>query len=86
MPDANERSHRIGNQLTRLEAPNIVYLKLKGSVTVEEAQQINEARLEFAGALDSMFYLINLEELDDLLLRPAGKLQRRSSAFPFGVR
>jgi hypothetical protein len=64
-------------QFTRLELPDLVYLRLRGTVTVEEAELINEAHLEFAGGLEYFFYLINVEDLSDL---PAAARRKASEA------
>ena len=67
MPSAEMfKTHQCGRQLTGLELPDIVYLKLKGSVTLEEAQLINQAHLEYAQDVGYYIFLINLSELEDL--------------------
>lgn len=60
------KNHQIGRQYTHLESPDIVYMKLTGMVTLEEARLINEAHLEYARDVDYFFYLIDLGDLDDL--------------------
>lgn len=60
------KSRQCGSQFTGLELPDIVYLRLQGMVTVEEAKLINEAHLEYAQDVSHFFYLINLDGLDDL--------------------
>jgi hypothetical protein len=70
------KSHECGRQLTGLELPDIVYLRLQGMVTLEEARLINEAHLEYAQDVSHFFYLINLSELDDL---PAAVRREASS-------
>jgi len=70
------KSHQCGRQLTGLELPDIVYLKLRGMVTLEEAKLINEAHLEYAQDVSHFYYLINLSELDDL---PAAARREASS-------
>ena len=67
MPNATTfKSHQCGRQLTFLELPDIVYLKLQGKCTLEEARLINQAHLEYAQDVSYYFYLINLAELEDL--------------------
>jgi len=66
MPDFTIlKSHQFGGQLTHLE-PDIVYMKLVGMVSLEEAKQINEVHLEYARDVEYFFYLIDLSELEDL--------------------
>jgi hypothetical protein len=60
------KSHQCGRQLTGLELPDIVYLKLQGSVTLEEARLINQAHLEYAQDVSYYIFLIDLSELEDL--------------------
>jgi len=74
--DAMFKSRQIGRQFTGLELPDIVYLRLQGMVTLEEAREINEAHLEYAQDLSHFFYLINLSELEDL---PASVRREASS-------
>jgi hypothetical protein len=70
MPNATNvtlsKSHQCGRQLTGLELPDIVYLKLQGRVTLEEARLINQAHIEYGQDVSYYFYLINLAELEDL--------------------
>ena len=70
------KSHQCGRQLTGLELPDIVYLRLQGMVTREEAKLINEAHLEYSQDVSHFYYLINLSELDDL---PAAVRREASS-------
>jgi len=60
------KSHQCGRQLTGLELPDIVYLKLQGKVTLEEARLINQAHFEYGKDVNYYFYLIDLSELEDL--------------------
>jgi hypothetical protein len=59
------KSQQVGRQYTHLE-PDIVYMKLSGMVTLEEARLINEAHLEYGKDVEYFYYLIDLGELDDL--------------------
>jgi len=70
------KSHQCGQQVTSLELPDIVHLRLQGTVTVEEAKSINEAHLEYAQDVSHFFYMINLEDLGDL---PAAARREASS-------
>lgn len=60
------RSNECGQQFTALELPDIVYLKLRGKCSLEECRMINQANFEYAEHLSYFFYLVDLEELDDL--------------------
>lgn len=60
------KSHDCGHQFTALELPDIVYLKLRGKVTLEECRMINQANIEYAKSLSSFFYLVDLADLEDL--------------------
>ncbi|HEY0514916.1 MAG TPA: hypothetical protein VGH73_23680 [Thermoanaerobaculia bacterium] len=55
-----------GHQLTALELPDVVYMKLKGRVTLDECKLINQAHLEYAQDVSYFLYLLNLKELEDL--------------------
>ena len=70
------KSHQCGQQVTGLELPDIVHLRLQGTVTVEEARLINEAHLEYAQDVGHFFYMINLADLGDL---PAAARREASS-------
>ena len=70
------KSHQCGRQLTCLELPDVVHLRLQGTVTVDEATLINAAHLEYAQDVPYFFYLIDLAELDDL---PAAARREASS-------
>ena len=71
------KSHQCGRQFTCLELPDIVHLRLQGTVTVEEAALINEAHLEYAQDISYFFYMIDLADLDDL---PAAARREASGA------
>jgi hypothetical protein len=60
------KSNDCGRQFTALELPDIVHLKLRGKVTLEECRAINQANFEYAQHLSYFFYLVDLGELDDL--------------------
>lgn len=68
MPSAEQqfKIHQCGRQLTSLEMPDIVHLRIQGRCTLEECQLINSAHLEYAQDVDQFFFLINLAELEDL--------------------
>jgi hypothetical protein len=58
------REPNIGNQTTFFEAPDIIFLKLRGGVVWEEGSEINRRHREWAKDLDRVFFLIDLSELD----------------------
>lgn len=60
------RNNPCGQQWTGLELPDIVFMTLKGKVTLEECQQLNEAHISYGKEVDHFFYIIDLAELDDL--------------------
>jgi hypothetical protein len=55
-----------GQQFTALEKPDLVYMKLKGKVTLEECRQINRAQIGYAQDVSNFIYFIDLTELEDL--------------------
>lgn len=55
-----------GQQWTGLESPDIVHMQLRGKVTLEECQQLNEAHISYGKEVDHFFYIIDLADLDDL--------------------
>jgi hypothetical protein len=54
----------IGNQTTFFEAPDIIFLKLRGACSREEGTEINRRHREWGKTVDRVFFLIDLEELD----------------------
>jgi hypothetical protein len=60
------KQHQCGRQVTALELPDIVHLRIQGRCTLEECQLINKAHLEYAQDVSYFFFLINLAELEDL--------------------
>ncbi len=60
------KSNPCGQQWTGLELPDIVFMTLRGKVTLEECQQLNEAHISYGKEVDHFFYVIDLAELDDL--------------------
>ena len=60
------KSSDCGRQFTALELPDIVHLKLRGKVTLEECRMINRANFEYGQHLSYFFYLVDLGELEDL--------------------
>ncbi|HKV12034.1 MAG TPA: hypothetical protein VJ725_28070 [Thermoanaerobaculia bacterium] len=56
----------IGPHWTSLENPDIIRLKLVGVVSLEHAQEVNQAHRDFAQGLPHFFYLIDLSELDSI--------------------
>jgi len=60
------REDACGQQFTALEPSDIVYMKLKGKVTLDECRQINRAQLSYAQDVSNFIYFIDLTELEDL--------------------
>ncbi len=60
------KSHECGQQFTAIELPDIVHLKLRGKVTLEECRMINRANFEYAEEIGPFFHLVDLAELEDL--------------------
>ena len=60
------RNNPCGQQWTGLELPDIVFMTLRGKVTLEECQQLNESHIAFSKEVDHFFYIIDLADLDDL--------------------
>lgn len=60
------KSHECGRQFTALELPDLVFMKLQGKVSLEECRMINKAHFEYAEHLSYFFFLVDLEELEDL--------------------
>jgi hypothetical protein len=58
--------HRTGQQMTALELPDIVHLKLTGEVSLPECQEINRAHLEYAKDVPYYFYMIDLSALGNI--------------------
>jgi hypothetical protein len=60
------KKHTCGQQWTGLELPDVVYMKLQGKVTLEECRKLNEAHLEYGRDVPYFFFLLDLEDLEDL--------------------
>jgi len=58
--------HRPGAQMTALELPDIVHLKLSGEVLLDECKEINRAHAEFAEEVPYFFYMIDLSDLSNI--------------------
>lgn len=56
----------VGEQITGFEEPDIIYMKLTGTVTEDEVRVINEMQIDFCRGRDRVFFLIDLEELESL--------------------
>ena len=56
----------VGEQITGFEEPDIIYMKLTGTVTEDEVRVINEMQIDFCRGRDKVFFLIDLEELESL--------------------
>lgn len=57
---------KCGASETAFEPPDIVHLKLVGSVTLDECVLINEAHLRWGQDRVHVFYMIDLSELADI--------------------
>jgi hypothetical protein len=56
----------VGEQITGFEEPDIIYMKLVGTVTEDEVRVINEMQIDFSRGRDRVFFLIDLSELESL--------------------
>lgn len=56
----------IGEQLTGFEEPDIIYLKLTGTVTDDEVKVMNDLHLDFCRGRDRVFFLIDMSRLEGL--------------------
>lgn len=69
------QDHQIGRQITYLEEPDILVMKLFGKVTHEEGSAINRRHLELGKDRERLFYLIDMkvfEGMDPELRKEAG--------------
>jgi len=57
---------QVGKHATSFEEPDIIYLRLAGTVTDEEVQVINAHHLDYGLGRGQIFFLIDLEELEGL--------------------
>ena len=66
--DNEARPHLVpvGEQITGFEEPDLIYMKLSGTVTDDEVRVINEMQIDFCRGRDSVFFLIDLSELESL--------------------
>lgn len=58
--------NKIGPQMTALELPDIVHLKLVGEVSLEECKEINRMHFAYAEEVPHFFYMIDLSELGNI--------------------
>lgn len=56
----------VGEQITGFEEPDLIYMKLVGTVTEDEVRVINEMQIDFCRGRDRVFFLIDLAELESL--------------------
>ena len=56
----------VGEQITGFEEPDVIYMKLVGTVTEDEVRVINEMQIDFSRERDKVFFLIDLSELESL--------------------
>ena len=66
--DKEARPHLVpvGEQITGFEEPDLIYMKLSGTVTDDEVRVINEMQIDFCRGRDRVFFLIDLSELESL--------------------
>jgi hypothetical protein len=57
---------QIGKQLTGFEEPDVIYLKLAGIVTDEEAKAMSALHLDFCQGRDRVFFLVDMSELETI--------------------
>lgn len=58
--------HKIGEQITYFEEPDLIVLKLKGEVSEEEGLELNRLNREFGQGREQVFFLIDLEHMSNL--------------------
>jgi hypothetical protein len=56
----------VGEQITGFEEPDLIYMKLSGTVTEDEVRVINEMQIDFSRGRARVFFLIDLSELESL--------------------
>src|SRR6185295_5815729 len=59
-------SPHIGPHTTYFEAPDIIFLRIVGSVDLEDGLEINRRHPEFAKGLDTVFFLVDLSSLEKI--------------------
>jgi hypothetical protein len=57
---------QIGRQITYLEEPDILFMRLFGKVTNEEGSAINRRHLELGEGRERLFYLIDMTEFEGM--------------------
>lgn len=60
------QDHQIGRQITYLEEPDILVMKLFGKVTFEEGSAINRRHLELGKERERLFYLIDMKDFEGM--------------------
>ncbi|HEX2643361.1 MAG TPA: hypothetical protein VHU81_10235 [Thermoanaerobaculia bacterium] len=58
--------HQIGEQITYFEEPDIIYMKLIGTLQEEDGLEVNRRHREFARGREHIFFLIDLSELQSI--------------------
>lgn len=56
----------VGEQITGFEEPDLIYMKLVGTVTEDEVRLINQMQIDFCRGRDRVFFLIDLSTLEGL--------------------
>lgn len=66
--DSETRSNLVpvGEQITGFEEPDLIYMKLSGTVTEDEVRVINEMQIDFSRGRERVFFLVDLSELESL--------------------
>ena len=59
-----DENSRIGDQITYFEEPDIIYMKLVGSLEEADGLEVNRRHREMARGRDHIFFLIDLAELE----------------------
>lgn len=56
----------VGEQITGFEEPDLIYMKLVGTVTEDEVRVLNEMQIDFSRGRERVYFLIDLSELESL--------------------
>lgn len=56
----------VGEQITGFEEPDIIFMKLVGTVLEDEVRVINQMQIDFCQGRDRVFFLIDLSRLESL--------------------
>ena len=56
----------VGEQITGFEEPDLIYMKLVGTVTEDEVRVLNEMQIDFSRGRPRVYFLIDLSALESL--------------------